>query len=121
MNSNENFEKAQGKTKMTIEQVKADLKEIQYYYAHEKEFEKANKIVGQNRVAEKVWRYNAAVRNASPRLYDAYLSLYVRFNTQIVAAEDMDCSVANIKRLNRKLCEFFIQEFTGENNEKESI
>ncbi len=95
---------------MTIREIKSDLREIQYYYAHEKEFEKADKIVGQNRITEKVARYNAAVRNAPPRLYDVYLSLYIYYNTQIVAADDMDCSVAHIKRLNRQLCEFFMRE-----------
>lgn len=31
---------------MTIEEVKEDLREIQYYYAHKKEFEGATKIIG---------------------------------------------------------------------------
>ena len=101
---------------MTISEIKADLKEIQYYYAHEKEFAKANRIVGQNCVTEKAERYNAAVRNAPPRLYDVYLSLYIYYNTQIVAADDMDCSVTHVKRLNRQLCEFFQRAFTGGNN-----
>lgn len=101
---------------MTIKEIKEDLKEIQYYYAHEKDFERANKIVGQNRITAKAERYNAAVRNAPPRLYDVYLSLYVYFNTQIVAADDMDLSVSHIKRLNRQLCEFFLAAFTGGNN-----
>lgn len=106
---------------MTIQEIKSDLKEIQYYYAHEKDFERANKIVGQNRITEKAEKYNAAVRNASPRLYDVYLSLYVYYNTQIVAADDMDCSVAHVKRLNRQLCEFFLKAFTGGKNENGSI
>lgn len=95
---------------MTIEQVKADLKEIQYYYAHEKEFDGAIKVIGQNAITDKVEKYNAAVRKAPSKLYYLYLSLYVRFNTQIVAAEDMDCSVAHVKRLNKQLCEFFQKE-----------
>ncbi len=98
---------------MTVKEIKADLKEIQYYYAHEKEFNSAVKIVGQNRVKEKAERYNAAVRNAPPRLYDVYLSLYIYYNTQIIAAEDMDCSVAHVKRLNRQLCEFFQSALKG--------
>ena len=98
---------------MTIQEIKADLREIQYYYAHEKVFARAKRIVGQNCIAEKVERYNAAVRSAPPRLYDVYLSLYVYSNTQTVAALDMDYSVAHIKRLNKQLCEFFLREFTS--------
>ena len=82
------------------------LKEIQYYYAHEKEFARADRIVGQSNVREKAVRYNAAVRTAPPVLYDLYVSLYVYYNAQAVAAEDMDYSVSHIKRLNRRLCEF---------------
>lgn len=95
---------------MTIEQIKSDLREIQYYYAHEKEFEGATKIIGQSSILEKVERYNAAICKASSQLYYVYLSLYIRFNTQMVVADDMDCSVGHIKRLNRELCEFFQRE-----------
>ena len=58
---------------MTVEEVRNDLKEIQYYYAHEKEFARADRIVGQSNVREKADRYNAAVRTAPPVLYDLYV------------------------------------------------
>ena len=95
---------------MTIEQVKTDLKEIQYYYAHEKEFAGATKIIGKSSILEKVEQYNAAICKAPSQLYYIYLSLYVHFNTQMTAALDMDYSVGYIKRLNRELCDFFCRE-----------
>lgn len=106
---------------MTLKEVKADLREIQYYYAHEKEFADATRIIGQSSILEKVERYNAAVCDAPPRLYDVYRMLYIYYNTQIVAADDLDCSVAHVKRLNRQLCDFLLNKFTGGANENGSI
>ena len=99
---------------MTIKEIKEDLKDIRYYYAHEKEFAKANTIVGQNCIVEMVKRYNAAVAKAPARLYGIYLSLYVYDNTQIVVADDMEYSVAHVKRLNKQLCELFLKAFSEE-------
>lgn len=99
---------------MTIQQVKEDLREIQYYYAHEKEFEGATRIIGESSITEKLDKYNAAICKAPSRLYYIYLSLYVHFNTQTVAALDMDYSVTHVKRLNKQLCEFFVKELGNE-------
>lgn len=106
---------------MTVEEVRSDLKEIQYYYAHEKEFARADRIVGQSNVREKADRYNAAVRTAPPVLYDLYVSLYVYYNAQTIAAEDMDYSVSHIKRLNRRLCEFLATELNRGDDEVGSV
>lgn len=95
---------------MTIEEVKSDLKQIRYYYAHEKEFEGAIRIIGESAIKEKLELYNTLIRSAPSQLYYTYLSLYVHFNSQTVAAEDMECSVGHVKRLNRELCEFFQKE-----------
>lgn len=38
---------------MTIEEVESDLKQIRYYYAHEKEFEGATRIIGGERYTRK--------------------------------------------------------------------
>ena len=97
------------------------LKEIQYYYAHEKEFARADRIVGQSNVREKADRYNAAVRTAPPVLYDLYVSLYVYYNAQTIAAEDMDYSVSHIKRLNRRLCEFLATALSRGDDEVGSV
>ena len=96
---------------MTIEEIKADLKEIQYYYAHEKEFVGASTLIGTSGVLEKVERYNSLICKASSQLYYLYLSLYIHHNTQLVTALDMQLSVGHIKRLNNKLYKFFQEEW----------
>ena len=98
---------------MTLEQVKSDLKEIQYYYAKQKELDGASRTVGMSRVAEKAERYNAAVRNAPVKLYDVYVSLYVNNNTQLTLSFDWDCSLEFVKRLNRKLRLFLKNQLEG--------
>lgn len=57
---------------MTLEQVKSDLKEIQYYYANQKDLEGAARIIGTSKIAEKVKLYNEAVRKAPVKLYEVY-------------------------------------------------
>ena len=96
---------------MTIEEIKADLKEIQYYYAHEKEFAVGERAIGQSAVLEKVERYNSLICKASSQLYYLYLSLFIQQNTQLVTALDMQLSVGHIKRLNNKLYKFFQEEW----------
>lgn len=102
---------------MNMEKVKKDLKEIRCYYAHERDFIGAKNIIGESSAVAKKDRYNAAVGKASTQLYYVYLSLYVRDNSQAVTAEDMDCSLGHVKRLNRQLCEFFLNAFKEDNKE----
>ena len=97
---------------MTIEVIKSDLREIQYYYAHKQEFAGATKVIGQSTIFAKIEKYNAAICKAPSKLYYIYLSLYIRYNTQLVASENMGCSVGHVKRLNRELCKFFQRELT---------
>lgn len=94
----------------TIQQIKADLREIRYYYAKQKDLDGAAHTVGTSKISQKLERYNAAVRNAPIRLYDLYISLYVNNNTQLVVSFDWDCTVDHIKRLNRQLCLFLQKE-----------
>lgn len=98
---------------MTIEQVRADLKEIRYYYAKRKDLDSAARTVGKSRIAEKAERYNQAVRDAPVKLYDVYVSLYINNNTQLVLSFDWDCSVEYVKRLNRQLCQFLKNQLEG--------
>ncbi len=95
---------------ITLKQVKADLREIRYYYAKQKDLDGAARSVGTSTVTEKVERYNAAVRKAPVRLYDVYVSLYVNNNTQLVLSFDWDCSLEYVKRLNRQLCQYLLEE-----------
>lgn len=99
----------------TIREVRSDLRGIRYYYSKEKEFGKAAETVGESKIKETAKRYNQAVTNAPPRLYEVYVELYVHNNTQETLAFDWDYSTEYVKRLNRQLGEFFVEQFKGEN------
>ncbi|MBQ3220178.1 MAG: hypothetical protein IKA61_00405 [Clostridia bacterium] len=90
----------------TLKQIREDLMEIKFYYSKEKEIKEAGNITGLIRLAETVKAYNEAVSNAKGQLYMLYVALYVHNNSQMVVADDWDCSVDYIKRLNRQLLQY---------------
>lgn len=90
----------------TLQEIREDLAEIKFYYANEKEIVAAEKVTGQMRLRETVKAYNEAVSNAKGQLYMLYVALYVHNNSQMIVADDWDCSVDYIKRLNRKLLQY---------------
>lgn len=99
----------------TSQEIRRDLRAIRYYYSKQKEFEKAAETVGASKITETVKRYNQAVTNAPPRLYEVYVGLYVQNNTQEALAYDWDYSTEYVKRLTKQLCEFFVDQFKEEN------
>ncbi len=58
---------------ITAQQIRQDLMEIRYYYAHREELDKAADIIGENATVKKIMRYNQAVADAPPRLYHILL------------------------------------------------
>lgn len=93
----------------TIQQIRADLKEIRYYYSRRKMFDSASVTVIHSAVLDKVEKYNLAVRNAPARLYDLYISLYVQNHTQASLAYIRNCSADYIKQLNKQLCNYLLK------------
>lgn len=96
----------------TINEVREDLKEIRYYCSKRKDFENAARTVGSSTAVEKVKAYNEAIKTAPIRLYDLYVSLYVNNNTQAVVAEDWGLTSDYVRKMTKKLYEYFISEFS---------
>ena len=96
---------------VTLRQVQSDLKEIRYYYSKRDMFESASRCIIESGIVEKVSRYNMAMANAPPRLYEVYYALYVNGFTQAQYAEKFGCSVALAKYYNRQLCAHLVQKF----------
>lgn len=94
----------------TMRQVYADLKEIRYYYSKRALFESASKCIIESGILEKVNRYNRAMINAPPRLYEVYYCLYVSCATQAALAKRLGCSPSLIKRQNSQLCAYLVQK-----------
>ena len=74
---------------MTRQEIMKDLREIRYYYSRKKGFDELKNEIESNIIAEKVQRYNDAVKRAPIRIYDVYVELYIRNNTQESLADEL--------------------------------
>ena len=99
---------------MNIGEIREDLKDIRYYYAHRDVFESAARENVYNDVVRKVRKYTALVEKAPPILFDLYVSLYMLNNTQAAFAYDRDYSVNYIKDLNNSLCGYLRRALNGQ-------
>ncbi len=95
---------------LTLKKIREDLKEVRYYYARKEIFDSAIGGIGVNAVMDKVKKYNTAVQSAPPDLYDLYICLYVKNNTQEGLAMDLGYTPEYIQMRNKKLL-LFLQSY----------
>ncbi len=95
---------------ITVRKVQSDLKEIRYYHSKRDMFESASKCIIESSILEKVNRYNRAMINAPPRLYEFYYARNVQNTTQADLAVKWKCSLSHIKQLEKKLCDYLMQK-----------
>lgn len=96
---------------ITNMEIRNDLKDIRYYYSRKEVFDKALDSVGKSTIIEKIEKYNEAIKTASPRLYDLYVSLYLNNNTQESLADKLGYTLEHISRLNSSLVKFLQKAF----------
>lgn len=92
----------------TLQQVREDLREIRYYYSRRKLFDTSSTKIVQSSVLDKITKYNMALKNAPAYQYGLYVALYVQNNTQKSLSHNWNCSVDNIKHLNKLLCNYLL-------------
>ena len=102
-----------------IDEIRKDLYDIRYYYAHKSLFDKAGLAIVKNTILEKTAKYNSIMEKANPRMYALYVALYTENNTQIVVAEDWNVSEGYVKYLNKRLLLFLQKELNGEGGKKQ--
>ena len=100
---------------MTVDELRKDLSDIRYYYSRKVMFDRAAGCVAKNAAIALAERYNGAIRNAPPRLYDLYISLYIENNTQASLAEKWGYSESHIRYLTRQLYAFLQGAFANNN------
>ena len=83
---------------LALAEIREDLKDIRYYYAHKDVFDSACRANVRSAVIQKAERYNRIMQN----------------NTQAAFAYDRNYSVNYIKDLNNKLCLFLQREINKE-------
>ena len=91
---------------MELSAIRANLKEIRYYYTRKAMFDEAVKIVGGNNIMEKAERYNEAIRFAPPLLYDLYVGLYIKGFTQEAFSVELGYTPEYVQMLHKKLLLF---------------
>ena len=99
---------------ITKEMIRKELEEVRYYYSRKKLFDKATDSVGKNDIIGVVEKYNRAICEAKPRLYEVYISVYIDGYTYEAAAADLGYSPSYIYKTNRKVLEFLYQYFNKE-------
>lgn len=99
---------------MELAKIREDLKNIRYYFARKDMFDRVSISVGENSILEKINTYNSIVRNAPPRLYDIYVSLYLENNTQESLSDKLGYTIEYISKLNSQLVKFFQKSFDKE-------
>ena len=98
----------------TIMEIRKDLKEIKYYYSRLKNFEySSNKANTNNKIAETINEYNDAIKYATPKLYDIYVSLYIKNHTQESLSNELGYTKSYIYKLNKSLLNFFVERFSN--------
>ena len=91
---------------LTLATIRNDLKDIRYYYSRKKMFDEAAACTGVNDVLAKTKKYNDAVVKASPKLYDLYVSLYIKNHTQESLSNELGYTPEYIQMLNKQLLKF---------------
>ena len=55
-----------------METIKGDLAQIRYYYVHKEQFDSAFNSIGRGAILDKVEKYNQAICQADPRIFEMY-------------------------------------------------
>lgn len=84
---------------LTLKEIRADLREIRYYYSRLSVFKAAEKDIGSSETADTVKMYNEAIRRAPLILYDVYNGLYVKNSTQVGFAVEMGYTAEYLSKL----------------------
>ena len=99
-----------------LNKIKEDLKEIKYYFLRKPVFDKSTNTIGKNKIYNKLQKYNKAMCEASPVLYDIYVSLYMDNVTQNTLSSKLGYRVEYVSSLNKKLL-YYLKDYFNNNKE----
>ncbi len=99
---------------ISYSQIRDDLKNIRYYYGRKDSFDNLVRTLGEHSIVKVAEKYNEAIKNAPPRLYDLYISLYLNNHTQESLAEEWCFCIEHMSRMNCQLVKFFKTQFEKE-------
>ena len=91
---------------MTIDQIRAELMQVRYYYANKELLDKSMQLTGNADFLEIIKKYNSAILAAEPKLYSLYVHLYLENYTQASLANKWTFAPEYIQRLHARLLNF---------------
>ena len=91
---------------LSVQQVRADLREIKYYYAMKDKIESTLNLVKPTTTLQKVQAYNIAMEKAPVRLYTVYVALYMKNKSMTVLAIEWGFSFEYIRHQNNNLIKY---------------
>lgn len=95
-----------------LNKIKADLRDIRFYYANRELLDESFGDIGTNRIMETVKMYNAAVCLISPRLYEVYVCLYIKGKTQAAYAREHGYTSEYVQSIHVMLLKALQQELS---------
>ena len=96
---------------ITKDEIRTTLSDIRFYYANIKIFQNASKYVGENKIVKTAEKFNIAIENAPPKLYELYIHLYTNNETMASVATELNYSIGYINKLNNSFVKYLYNYF----------
>ncbi len=91
---------------VTLQQIRADLREIRFYYINKETMDEAFQTTGQNEIMSLVEKYHKIMQTAPLKLYYLYVGLYIKGNTQEAYSMIVNYSPEYVQMLHKQLLQF---------------
>ena len=76
------------------DEIRTTLSDI-IYYANIRSFQNASRYVGENRIVKTAEKFNKAIENAPPKVYELYIHLYINNGTMASVAAELSYSIGS--------------------------
>lgn len=91
---------------ITLKQIRADLREIRFYYINKEKIDEAFQTTGRNEIMNLVEKYHKAMQTAPIKLYHLYVGLYIQGYTQEAYSITVNYTPEYIQWLHKQLLQF---------------
>lgn len=91
---------------ITLKQIRADLREIRFYYINKAQMDEAFQATGRNEIMNLVEKYHKAMQTAPIKLYHLYVGLYIQGYTQEAYSIAVSYTPEYIQWLHKQLLQF---------------
>ena len=91
---------------IALKQIRADLREIRFYYINKEQMDEAFQTTGRNEIMNLVEKYHKAMQTAPIKLYHLYVGLYIQGYTQEAYSITANYTPEYIQWLHKQLLQF---------------